>query len=199
MVFVSSFKKNPFVLLICLFASSGLYHGIHGIGNQKIPTTKLVVINHECQSCQNLVSSLKEVHTYSELKYDHRASLPSSFTICVSILVMRDNPQPGLFVVLGKNGQPWFSAKIAQFGNFVGRHFYYPVQNQFLRIETLWMFPNQWVRSCLALNTVSGSVQWVARGALVDNSTLAGITNNVPTDLSSKVILGGYYYGATAK
>ena len=55
------------------------------------------------------------------------------------------------------------------------------------------VFPNQWLRSCLALNTVSGLVQWVARGELVDNQTLTGITNNVPTDLSGKLILGSYY------
>ena len=200
MVFVSIYKEYHFALLVLSFVLPNILNGINCLQNQqKIPAAKVDVIVHEfCQSCPG-VATLKDVPTYSELKFDPRASLPSSFTICVSVLVMRDNPQPGLFVVLGKNGQPWFSAKIAQFGNFVGRHFYYPVQNQFLRIETLWMFPNQWVRSCLALNTISGSVQWVARGELVDNSTLVGITNNVPTDLSGKVILGTRFFITAAK
>ena len=45
-----------------------------------------------------------------------------------------------------------------------------------------------------SLNTVSGLVQWVARGELVDNSTFSEITNNAPTDLSGKLILGSVYY-----
>ena len=200
MVFVSSFKKNPFVLLVLLFASSGLYHGIHGLGNQKLPTTKLVVINHECQSCPNPVSSLKDVHTYSELKYDHRASLPSSFTICVSVLVTADNLSPSLFSLAGKDGNPWFSASIHQpRGEFVGKRFFYPLANQWGNINTMQVFPNQWARSCLSLNTLSGLVQWVARGEVVDNRTFPEITNNVPTDLSGKLGLGRNYVTFTAK
>ena len=85
------------------------------------------------------------------------------------------------------------SAQIYQIGNVVGRKFYYPVHNRWAKMDTMWMFPNQWVRSCLALKTLSGSVQWVARGELVDNGTLPGISKNVPTNLSSKVILGTFY------
>ena len=55
------------------------------------------------------------------------------------------------------------------------------------------MFPQHWVRSCLALDTVSGLVQCVSRGELLDNRTLSGITTNVPTDLSDNLILGSNY------
>ena len=85
-------------------------------------------------------------------------------------------------------------ATIYQFGSIVGRQFYYPVAIQFAKMDTVRMFPNQWVRSCLAFNTLSGSVQWVARGELVDNSTFSEITNNAPTDLSGKLILGSLYF-----
>ena len=67
--------------------------------------------------------------------------------------------------------------------------FYYPTANKVPKIDTMRMFPNRWVRTCLAFNTVSGLVQWVARGELVDNSTFSGITNNAPTDLTGKVVL----------
>ena len=105
-----------------------------------------------------------------------------------------------LFTLLGNDGQPWFSAAISQDDeNFVARQFFYPVANQFAKVDTMGMFPNEWVRSCLALNTVSGLVQWVARGELVDNSTLPDITQNVLTDLSGKVVLGSFYHSGKAK
>ena len=147
----------PYALLVLLFVSSDFYYGIHGLETKK---TNLVVINHDhCPSCQLWVSSLKDVHTYSELKYDPRASLPSSFTFCVSVLVTTNNLDPTLFTILGNDGQPWFSARILQHGSFVGRQFHYPVAQKFAKIDTMRMFPNQWVRSCLAFNTMSGSVQ----------------------------------------
>ena len=201
MAFVSSHNMYPFALLVLFFVSSDFYNGIYGLENrQKVPATNLDVVNHDhCQSCKRKVSSLKDVHTYSELKYDPRASLPFSFTFCVSVLVTTNNLHPSLFTLLGNDGQPWFSVKITQYGSFVGRKFYYPVAQEFANMDTMRMFPNQWVRSCLAFNTLSGLVQWVARGELVDNSTIAGITNNVPKDLSGKVVLGSHYYTNVAK
>ena len=191
MTLISSYNGHAFVLLVLFFVSSNLFYGTDGAGN------KVDVIHHEfCESCnsENL-KTLKDVYTYSHLKYDPRASLPSSFTICVSVLVTIDNLRPSLFTLLGNDGQPWFSVQIRPDlkGNFAGRQFFYPVQNQFAKVETMRAFPNQWVRSCLALNTESGLVQWVAQGELMDNNTLTGITNNVPTNLSDKVVLGSYY------
>ena len=75
----------------------------------------------------------------------------------------------------------------------------YAVANQFAKVDTIWMFPNQWVRTCLALNTVSGFVQWAARGELVDNSTFPQIIKNVPRDMSGKLILGSLYYTTVAQ
>ena len=198
---VLSYGASSFALLVLFFVSSVWFNRIHGLGNQqRISSTELAVINHEnCQSCPGKASTLKDVHTYSLLKYDIRASLPSSFTICVSVLVTTDNFDPPLFNLLGNDGQSWFSAMILQLGKkWYGRHFYYPTLNQYAKTNTMRMFPNQWVRSCIALNTVSGLVQWVARGELMDNRTFPEITNNVPTDLSGKVILGSCYFTTDA-
>ena len=199
MTLISSYNGYALVLSVLFFVSSNLLYGADGAGKQS-PAKKLDVIHHEiCESynSENL-KTLKDVHTYSQLKYDPRASLPSSFTICVSVLVTIDNLRPSLFTLLGNDGQPWFSAQIRPDlkGNFAGRQFFYPVQNQFAKVETMRAFPNQWVRSCLALNTESGLVQWVAEGELMDKNTFAGITNNVPTNLSDKVVLGSYYLRA---
>ena len=111
MALVSSYKIYPLVLLVLLFVSSDFYNnGIHGLENRQKISATLDVINHDhCPSCPQKVSSLKDVHTYSELKYDPRASLPSSFTFCVSVLVTTKNLDPSLFTLLGNDGQPWFS------------------------------------------------------------------------------------------
>ena len=102
-------------LFILFFVSSDLFQGIYGLlQKQKIPATELAVINHElCRSCSRWASSLKDAHTYSELKYAPQTSLPSAFTICVSLLVTIDNPDtPSLFTLLGNDRQPWFSASV---------------------------------------------------------------------------------------
>ena len=119
--------------------------------------TVWAVINQEhCQSCPEYVSSLKDVHAYSVLKVDPRASLPSSFTICISVLVTTYNLNP-LFTLLGSDGQPWFSAEIDRIGLFGGRSFYDRVASQFAKSDTIRMFPNQWVRICSVFNTSAWS------------------------------------------
>ena len=140
MALVSSYKICPLVLLVLLFVSSDFYNNdIHGLENRQKISATLDVINHDhCPSCPQKVSSLKDVHTYSELKYDPRASLSSSFTFCVSVHVTTNNLSPSLFTLLGNDGQPWFSARIWQsIGSFVGRQFYYPVSNEWAKIDTV--------------------------------------------------------------
>ena len=159
MAFVSSYRGYPFALLVLLFLLSDPFNGIRCSKNrQQISANKVAAISHEhCQSCPRLVTSLKGVPTYSELKSDPRASLPSSFTICVSVLVMTYSLNP-LFTLLGSDGQPWFSAEIERIPPFGGRRFYDRVAGKFAKSDTIRMFPNQWVRICLAFNTSSGFV-----------------------------------------
>ena len=153
---MSSYNKNPIILLLCwlLFSSNSLHASEDP---QRKPTTKVVVIGGggEC----NYGSTLKDIPNYAELKHDSKASLPSSFTICVSVLATMQNRQPVLFTLLRNNGSQWFSAQIRQAADFVGKQFFYPEPNHFTNFDTVPVFPNEWVRSCLALNTFSGLVQ----------------------------------------
>ena len=59
------------------------------------------------------------------------------------------------------------------------------------------LFPNKWVRSCVAVNTTSGFVQWVVEGNIVLNETSKAIANsrNRPRDLSRKLVLGVTFFG----
>ena len=93
------------------------------------------------------------------------------------------------FTLLGKDRSSWFQARLNQVSEVSGKRFFYS-GNNYGSVNTMPVFPNQWVKSCIALNTVSGSFQWVARGVLVENNTYAGITRNVPTDLTGRIILG---------
>ena len=52
------------------------------------------------------------------------------------------------------------------------------------------VFPNQWVRSCLAIDTVSDMIQWVVDGKLIENNTIPELTDAVPINLNGKIILG---------
>ena len=51
-------------------------------------------------------NSLKEVHTYAELKHDPCASLPDRFTICSTIMIPNclSRAWPTFFAVLSNNG-----------------------------------------------------------------------------------------------
>ena len=79
------------------------------------------------QSCPREASCLKGVCTYSELKYDSRVSLFSSFTICISNLVTTNNPAKDLFTLLWDDGQLWFSAQIEQTDDIARKQLYYPM------------------------------------------------------------------------
>ena len=196
MAIMSRNKKSLLPLLLaCFLLSSNSVHGLED--QQRKPATKVVITGSG--KGQSYAMSLRDISNYAELKHNPRASLPSSFTICVSVLATTQHSAPGggpiLFSLLGNDEKQWFSAKISQIGDFVGRKFKYPGANQFVNHDTVPVFPNEWVRSCIALNITSGFVQWVARGDLVDNRTFAGIaeSKSIPKDLKGKLILGVFY------
>ena len=143
MAIMSSYNKNPIILFLSwlLFSSNSLHASEDP---QRKPTTKVVVIGGggEC----NYGSTLKDIPNYAELKHDPKASLPSSFTICVSVLATTQNLNPILFSLLGNDGRQLFSAQIKQnLGDFVGKKFFYPEASQYVNLDTVPAFPNEWV------------------------------------------------------
>ena len=183
-----------FTLIFVVFLSNSLPNALKD--QKRKPTTKVVVIGGGMKEVKK--TTLREINNFAELKLDPRASLPSSFTICVSVLATTENLNPILFSLLRNDEKQWFAAVIHQLGDFVGKKFFYAGANQFVNLDTLPVFPNEWVRTCLALNTVSGLAQWVARGELVDNSTFAGMAES-NKDLISKLILGAFFSAQSQK
>ena len=87
------------------------------------------------------VKTFQDIQNYAVLKNDPKASLPSSFTICVSVLSAPYNPWPILFSLMGNDGNQWFSAQVRQLGEFVGKKFFYPGANHYVNLETVPVFP----------------------------------------------------------
>ena len=101
-------KKSPLLLLLaCFLLSSNSLHGLED--QQRKPATKAVITG----SGRGHSYALRDISNYAELKLDPRASLPSSFTICVSVLATTQHSAPGggpiLFSLLGNDGKQWFS------------------------------------------------------------------------------------------
>ena len=144
--------------------------------------------------------TLKEIHTYAELKHDPRASLPDSFTICSSIMTPScpNYIWPAFFTILDNEGAQ-FLATICNRG-FIESSLeilYHLGATELITGKIPPLFPNQWIKSCLALNISSGLIHWVVEGTLIMTTTSEEVKNskNKPKDLSNKVVLGARSYG----
>ena len=132
--------------------------------------------------------SLEEIHNLAVLTNDHRAVLPNSFTICSDIMTVYSTKPNRLmfFNLLGNDGGHLLR------GIMTGEQLLTDVEASG-QIPTV--FPNQWVRSCMAVNTVSGMIQWVVDGNLVENRTMDVLKDSkLPKDLNGKLILGAYQF-----
>ena len=144
--------------------------------------------------------TLKEIHTYAELKHDPRASLPDSFTICSSIMTPScpNYIWPAFFTILDNEGAQ-FLATICNRG-FIESSLeilYHLGATELITGKIPPLFPNQWTKSCMAVNTSSGLIHWVVEGTLIMTTTSEEVKNskNKPKDLSNKVVLGARSYG----
>ena len=106
--------------------------------------------------------SVEKVHTYAELKHDPSGSLPEAFTICSAFLVPRCSSysQPSLFALLDNNRNQLF-APIDEPRSIksVLMIWYFQGSSDIAEGKIPPIFPNQWTKSCLSLNTTSGLFQ----------------------------------------
>ena len=145
---------------------------------------------------------LDEVHTFAKLKHDPRASLPDAFTVCSTIMTAGcpSYSWPSFFNMLDNNGDQFMVPSLSR-GNvesgFVIGFNQRGVQQLTDRVPPL--FPNQWIRSCIAVNTTSGVIHWVVEGALVMARQFVEMKNpkTRPRDLSRKLVLGARLYGGS--
>ena len=128
--------------------------------------------------------SLVDVQSYAVLKNHPGTVMPLSFTICSDIMTVYSTKPNRLmfFNLFGNDGDHLLRAIMMSelLLTDVGASGQIPT-----------VFPNQWVRSCMAVDTVSGMIQWVVDGNLVENRTVDVLKDSkLPKDLNGKIILG---------
>ena len=143
--------------------------------------------------------TLEEVHTYAELKHNPHASLPESFTVCSTIMTP-DCPNqiwPAFFSILDSD-MSQFLAPICKGGSILSslKIFYQKEATEAVAGKIPSLFPNQWTKSCMAINTTSGLIHWVVEGTLVLTTTSEEVkkSRSQRKNLSKRIVLGARAY-----
>ena len=169
-------------------------------------TTKKVMSAVIDRSNVELKKTFKELKNYALLQNDLKGSLSKDFTICSSIFSTKDFIH--FFpILLGKDEDVFVRTYIRntdtglvtastvglniKFGQSVESH---KDGNRLPKV-----FPDQWVKSCLALSLESGSIKLVVDGILIHNitsATLKKAANDSPTNMTGKLIMGAVKFSA---
>ena len=144
--------------------------------------------------------TLEEVHTYAQLKVDPLSSFPASFTVCST--VMASCPSifwPTIFNILDNCGSQFLTGFFKQ-GSIESQLWVSSLTtgtSQPVAGELPTLFSNQWTRSCLALNTTSGGIDWVVDGTLVLTKKFQEMIEPKcqPKNLKQKLLVGARLYG----
>ena len=148
--------------------------------------------------------NLEEIHTYAELKHDPRSSFPEAFTICSTIMTTTclSVNAPLFFNILDNNSHLLMApAYIVGIESYFGIDFSsWSKYTAFGQIPTV--FPNTWVKSCMAINITARSLDWVVEGTPV--LSMKSEFKNFPKSLERKLILGatswaGSWYSVSNK
>ena len=114
-------------------------------------------------------NTLGEVYAYAELKHDPRSALPQSFTICSTTTTTNCKclNDPIFFNVLNDQLEQIVSTYLkTSIDSTLGIDFStWSTERLYNMIPPT--FPYKWTRSCMAINSTSGSINWVVEGVLV--------------------------------
>ena len=155
--------------------------------------SKTSVVSHEFPDDKLWYKEKKEdLDTFAELQYDPKASFPPSFTICSTLMRSAFRSYASIFfTLLGKGNRNYLSAFLGggmDSLTLTSGLFTYKPEG---KIDLV--FPEQWISSCLAVNTESGLLQWVVDSELIANVTIKALRQNAPehpADLSGRLLLG---------
>ena len=198
-------RMKEFYEVCCLFILSAKASSTANPVPCKTKASTNIVSHAFCESSLSDVDktakkTLKEVHTFAELKHDPRASLPDSFTICSEIMTTKcqNFVWPTYFTLLDNNRTQLISPG-RSYGSMESLLFifYFQGLSEPGKDTLPPLFPNKWSRSCVTVNTTSGFIQWVVEATLVLNTTSQEVkeSKNKPKDLSNKLVLGARSYG----
>ena len=157
--------------------------------------SKTSVVSHEFPLTDDKLwykETKEDLDTFAELQSDPKASFPPSFTICSTLMTSASRGYRSFFFsLLGKGNRSYLSAFLGGGSESLGLNsglFNFKAKGKISRV-----FPEQWLSTCLAVNTESGLLQWVVDTQLVANVTIEAIRQNSPehpADLSGKLLLG---------
>ena len=148
-------------------------------------------------------NALGDVHTYATLNHDPRSSLPEAFTICSTLMTSRGGYHWWLFFnLLGKDGNQLIAPYVFSDDGGRGLETSFNVifsgrSRKPMSVEIPQVFPRQWVKSCTAINTTSGFVQFVLDGVsvlTVNPKEVVGSSLS-PPNLTENLILGALNFG----
>ena len=160
-------KATVFLFLILTTAAETVHSRENALIRKARETQRelTTVVNHAfCDSNDSdenkmAKKTLKEIHTYAELKFDPQGNLPDSFTICSSLMTPSCPSYfwPSFFTILD-NDKAQFIAPTIRHKDITSLLMIFYLQeeskNMFGKIPPF--FPNQWIKSCLSFNTTSG-------------------------------------------
>ena len=166
------------------------------------PTGKVLSLMGEYEEIKD---SYKDLETHAVLKSEAKSPLPASFTVCIATSAPGkahhyDYSHP-LFIILGSDGAKFLSAELYN-DNYKDRisTFYLgfsSVSSTPTRNRIPQVFPGQWTRSCLGLNSETGHVRFVADGHNLEDKVYESVREDVgnrPRNLTGLLILGAIEY-----
>ena len=175
--------------LICLLVSAEIDGQLttvkeNDVKRQNNDTT--ILLNHFIQhtSSVNLVQreTLNDIPSYILLKEDRISLLPRTFTICSS--ASSSIGEIVLFTLLNDDGNQvlngFFSNEAVRTKGKKESETGFFISGTWISTPSVLglVFPQEWVRSCLALSTESGLAQGVVEGQLVVNQTFEMLTRD---------------------
>ena len=157
-----------------------------------------VVLNYIIKHSSNMVQeeNLEEIQSYAQLEEDKTNRLSSAFTICST--ASSSSGEIIFFTLLGEDDNQVLSAF---FSNEEARKGGKKNSYAGLFVSGMWtvapspfglVFPNERVRSCVAISTESGIVHGVVEGHVMLNQTFEDLTHKdrFPQGLAGKLLLG---------
>ena len=204
---ISQTEMNEYLGIFCIILLSAETRSSHIPllkSTMDVPKTNVVSLTF-CESAESKYSkeTLEEVHTYAELKNDPRASLPESFTVCSTIMVA-GCPSYGNFAFFNilDNNNDQFLVPVLSHGSIESKAVVYFSDEHvspFLIGKVPPLFPNQWTKSCIAVNITSGLVHWVVEGTLLLDKEFEEVkkSKDHPKNLSRRLILGADSYAGS--
>ena len=145
--------------------------------------TSINVVNH--------ISNGSSGPTYAKLTQDPHANLPSSFTICSTIMapILSYPTSMQFFILPGVELQPLLNVHETSEG-IVTTFFYSKADGNSEKVPHV--FSHKWVKGCASFNQNLSIIQWVVDGAFVKNYTFSKeVSAKMPTDLTGGLFLGG--------